>query len=593
MVDKALLLTSARRRRGVVKASITRLEGRIEVLELKRELLHADQLTIRRLLKKIEDQDAKFKKYHFAIVEILEDEEELEKEQSTFDDHDDRIADYIGRLQVLVKDKEDEPRTPSVASTPPLGKQLDRISRKITGVQEDVGSAQTKTEVDRCLLQQLDEQISSLKRDLSSVGERIALLEEDRPDLSNLEDALDKTLFKLSLQIKRLLNNTPSSAPSIPSSSGVKLPRIDVPTFDGNIMNWVVFWEQFEAAIHSKHQLSNADKLTYLRHALKEGAARHVIEGLSQAGDNYPEAIDCLRKRYDRPRLIHRAHVQAILNASPLKTGSGKELRRLHDTVNQHLRALKAMEYDPSGPFITSILELKLTEDILFKWQRHSHESGKVPHYQDMLDFLDLRAQSTESVEYKIERKGNPAQHRASYVTSTDNTCVACRKGKHPLYTCQVFKLLPHERQVSILKGNGYCFNCLNKGHISKQCPSSQRCRKCSMQHHTWIHIEPDPDTRKPAKEPSKAVTSHTSQVASPHQQVLLMTCQLRIVTTSGYVTKARALLDSASSTSFITERLAQHLRLPRSPRALQISGIGGVDTHLSSRGSCASIIPT
>ena len=23
---------------------------------------------------------------------------------------------------------------------------------------------------------------------------------------------------------------------------------------------------------------------------------------------------------------------------------------------------------------------LKLNEDILFKWQRHSHESGKVPH---------------------------------------------------------------------------------------------------------------------------------------------------------------------------------------------------------------------
>ena len=118
--------------------------------------------------------------------------------------------------------------------------------------------------------------------------------------------------------------------------------------------------------------------------------------------------------------------MRTILNASPIKTGSSKELRRLHDTMNQHLRALKAMDYDPSEPFITSILELKLNEDILFKWQRQSHESGKVPNYQDMLDFLDLRAQSTESIEYKIDRKSNPMQHRASYVTSMDNTCVAC-----------------------------------------------------------------------------------------------------------------------------------------------------------------------
>ena len=60
-------------------------------------------------------------------------------------------------------------------------------------------------------------------------------------------------------------------------------------------------------------------------------------------------------------------HVQAILNASPIKTGSGKELGCLHDTVNQHLLVIKAMDYDTLGPFITSILKLKLKEEVLFK----------------------------------------------------------------------------------------------------------------------------------------------------------------------------------------------------------------------------------
>lgn len=40
-----------------------------------------------------------------------------------------------------------------------------------------------------------------------------------------------------------------------------------------------------------------------------------------------------------------------ILEAAPLKQGTGKELRHLYDTVQQHLRALKAMDYEP---FITS-----------------------------------------------------------------------------------------------------------------------------------------------------------------------------------------------------------------------------------------------
>ena len=81
-----------------------------------------------------------------------------------------------------------------------------------------------------------------------------------------------------------------------------------------------------------------------------------------------------------------------------------------------------------------------------------------------MLDFLDLRAQSTKSLDYSVERKWTPTQHRASYVASANNTCVACKKGKHPLYTCQSSKLLPYERKETIVKGNGYCFNFLNKG---------------------------------------------------------------------------------------------------------------------------------
>ena len=47
-------------------------------------------------------------------------------------------------------------------------------------------------------------------------------------------------------------------------------------------------------------------------------------------------------------------HVCMILEAPSLKDDSGKELRHLHDTVQQHIRALKAMDYEPSGPFITS-----------------------------------------------------------------------------------------------------------------------------------------------------------------------------------------------------------------------------------------------
>ena len=119
-----------------------------------------------------------------------------------------------------------------------------------------------------------------------------------------------------------------------------------MPTFDGDIMNWRRFWEQYEVSIHSRTHLTDPEKLAYLRQSLKNGPARHVIEGLSGSGNDYAEAVECLQKRYDKPRLLHQAHVRAIIEAPGPKEGNGKELRRLHDVCSQHLRALKAMGYE-------------------------------------------------------------------------------------------------------------------------------------------------------------------------------------------------------------------------------------------------------
>ena len=121
MVNMAAQLASTRRRRGGVKASITCMEDRIQILELKRELLHADWLAIQHLMKKLEEQNAEFKKQH-SIMDLLEDEGDLDQEQAMLDDHDDRIADCIGHLQVLIEDKDGDSPTESTTSATLLGK---------------------------------------------------------------------------------------------------------------------------------------------------------------------------------------------------------------------------------------------------------------------------------------------------------------------------------------------------------------------------------------------------------------------------------------------------------------------------------------
>ena len=55
------------------------------------------------------------------------------------------------------------------------------------------------------------------------------------------------------------------------------------------------------------------------------------------------------------------------------------------------------------------------------------------------------------------------------------------------------------------------------------------------------------------------------------------MTCRVSVLTPDGSSVEARALLDNASSASFVSERLVQSLSLPRFNQHVRVSGIGGV----------------
>ena len=66
---------------------------------------------------------------------------------------------------------------------------------------------------------------------------------------------------------------------------------------------------------------------------------------------------------------MHQAHIWTIVDATSLKEGYTKGLRHLHNDVNQHLWGLKAINYDPSGLSITSVLKLKWDQATKFESQ--------------------------------------------------------------------------------------------------------------------------------------------------------------------------------------------------------------------------------
>jgi len=167
--------------------------------------------------------------------------------------------------------------------------------------------------------------------------------------------------------------------------------------------------------------------------------------------------------------------------------------------------------------------------------------------------------------------------------------CVACKMSKHPLYACTKFKDLSHEQKLSVLRENRICMNCLGADHFRKECKSNHWCKKCQRQHHTLLHKEtpcgqvllppaPNGDTNP--------VSSHAA--TGIKSDALMMTCAILVSSPDGSTVEARALLDSASTASFISERLVQALRLRRTSHSATITGIAGL-SHKSPTHSVTS----
>ena len=174
--------------------------------------------------------------------------------------------------------------------------------------------------------------MTEVKKELSKLKTSLlnSVAEPGDPVMEDLA-RMDKAVFDCLLAIKKRLRSSVTSPATTGGSAVTKLPKLELPTFHGDILQWKNFWEQFCISVHDRTNIPKEEKLMYLQNAIKDKTAKSLIAGLTKSSDHYDEAIKCLQERYDRPRQIHQTHVRRIVEAPALKDGTGKEIRALHD----------------------------------------------------------------------------------------------------------------------------------------------------------------------------------------------------------------------------------------------------------------------
>ena len=107
MAELERAISTSRKRRGTIQASLTKLCTQVTELRSRSEdsstTDHAEQS-----LSRLKDLDSDFKRHHYSLIELIEDESLLAKEQDVLDAHDERVACLYVELKRLVSTTTDD-----------------------------------------------------------------------------------------------------------------------------------------------------------------------------------------------------------------------------------------------------------------------------------------------------------------------------------------------------------------------------------------------------------------------------------------------------------------------------------------------------
>ena len=141
----------------MVHVSVTCFKHRLNTLEDKDNLNSSDLLAVKSHLIKTEALDVEFKEHHYAVINLVgNDEHILDEEQATMDNHEDKVAEIIERLQQL---RPEAKAAFSIAHFMDLShhlrRRLNNVERSLRLVKGKFNPLTPSSDLDSCLLLQL------------------------------------------------------------------------------------------------------------------------------------------------------------------------------------------------------------------------------------------------------------------------------------------------------------------------------------------------------------------------------------------------------------------------------------------------------
>ncbi|CAJ0590619.1 unnamed protein product [Cylicocyclus nassatus] len=349
------------------------------------------------------------------------------------------------------------------------------------------------------------------------------------------------------------VNSSPSSV-----EQTLKLPTFEIPTFHGDIDNFLEFWDLFSVAVHNNINVPASMKFMYLKSHLR-GPAASIIAGFQSTAENYEDAVRTLTNTYGRPEILRNRLWDKLMQLPPA-SDSPMSQRATYCTVKAIWTQLTHLKEDSSAIGTLKIIRAKFPRRTREKIGEYKTKGDAMWTVDELLSTLDTiidrletieDADSSEHLAYNSQasvrhdsslprrypsvsrtdsaftryrtssyyprrpsvsrtpspysrhnrpptpyypRNASRSPSRPRYAISYEPYCAFCRDPGHPSERCNIVRDVAQRR--SILVRYRLCWLCLQRGHGYAQC-DAPLCEYCGRIHHRALCWNP-PRARTP-----------------------------------------------------------------------------------------------
>ena len=278
---------------------------------------------------------------------------------------------------------------------------------------------------------------------------------------------------------------------------------------------------------------------------------------------------------YGNEQLIISCHMNNLIKLDPIIQPSVKEMRKLHDTIESNVRALRSLgiNYEHFRPLLVPNISEKLPNTIKLQISRKLEKENW--NIEQFLSAINQEITARENFEYLKQNSFDIKEESKNFTTSSLHVqarlkkCVFCKCEDHYSDQCRIITDIDTRREI--LKKRNICFKCLKPGHIKKNCRNKIKCFRCKAEenHHTALCY---PENYSQHTTNSDQNNSSITPPANEQTATCLVKSDTTIVlqTASACVMNKRedqfcvvnVLFDTGSKQTFISDQLAKELKL-------------------------------